>query len=126
MAALAGVGLARLSAIQTHLKTVTDKHNAKVDIVFSMRHIVRERALSTYAMYIMDDPFGREEELLRFTSLAAEFIKSSATWVWTMHKASACTSQSLSNLLSRTTQKKPAAEEKTFSLGLPAMTRPAG
>lgn len=75
MVALAGVGLARLSTIQSHLKTISDEHNTKADIIFSMRHVVRERALSTYAMYIMDDPFDREEELRHFTSLAAEFMR---------------------------------------------------
>jgi diguanylate cyclase (GGDEF)-like protein/PAS domain S-box-containing protein len=75
MVALAGVGLARLSTIQSHLKTISDEHNAKADIIFSMRHVVRERALSTYAMYIMDDPFDREEELHHFTSLAADFMQ---------------------------------------------------
>jgi diguanylate cyclase (GGDEF)-like protein/PAS domain S-box-containing protein len=74
MAALTGVGLTHLSAIQHHLKTITDKHHAKADIIFSMRHVIRERALSTYAMFIMDDPFDREEELRRFTTLAAEFV----------------------------------------------------
>ncbi|MDH5512445.1 MAG: MCP four helix bundle domain-containing protein, partial [Gammaproteobacteria bacterium] len=73
--ALAAVGLTHLSAIQDHLKTITDKHSTKADIIFSMRHIVRERALSTYAMYIMDDPFDREEELRRFTAMAAEFMQ---------------------------------------------------
>ncbi|MCR4301046.1 MAG: EAL domain-containing protein [Sulfuricaulis sp.] len=75
LVALAGVGLARLSAVQTHLNNIADKHNAKADIIFSMRHIVRERALSTYAMYIMDNPFDREEELHRFTALASEFMQ---------------------------------------------------
>lgn len=72
--ALAGVGLTRMTAIHDHLRLVTEKYNAKADIIFSMRHIARERALSTYAMFIMDDPFDREEELRRFTGMAAEFI----------------------------------------------------
>jgi diguanylate cyclase (GGDEF)-like protein/PAS domain S-box-containing protein len=72
--ALAGVGLTRMTAIHNHLKLVTERHNTKADIIFSMRHIARERALSTYAMFIMDDPFDREEELRRFTDMAAEFI----------------------------------------------------
>ncbi len=72
--ALAGVGLTRMAAIHNHLKLVTERHNAKADIIFSMRHIARERALSTYAMFLMDNPFDREEELRRFTDMAAEFI----------------------------------------------------
>jgi len=74
MIALAVVGLTRMSAIQHRLEKITDTYNVKTDIIFSMRHIARERALSTYAMYIMDDPFRRDEELQRFTSMAGEFI----------------------------------------------------
>ncbi|MDO8595126.1 MAG: hypothetical protein Q7R45_00730 [Sulfuricaulis sp.] len=75
MVALAAVGLTRMAAIHHHLDVITGKYNAKTDIIFSMRHIVRERALSTYAMFIMDDPFQREEEYQRFTNMAGEFIQ---------------------------------------------------
>jgi uncharacterized membrane protein YidH (DUF202 family) len=64
-----------MTAIHNHLRLITEKYNTKADIIFSMRHIVRERALSTYAMFIMDDAFDREEELRRFTNMAAEFIQ---------------------------------------------------
>jgi uncharacterized membrane protein len=47
MVALAAVGLTRMAAIHHHLDVITGKYNAKTDIIFSMRHIVRERALST-------------------------------------------------------------------------------
>ncbi|MBI3778404.1 MAG: EAL domain-containing protein [Gammaproteobacteria bacterium] len=75
MIALAGVGLTRMAAIHHHLDVITEKYNTKTDIIFSMRHIVRERALSTYAMFIMDNPFQREEEYHRFTNMAGEFIQ---------------------------------------------------
>jgi diguanylate cyclase (GGDEF)-like protein/PAS domain S-box-containing protein len=74
MIALAVVGLTRMSAIQHRLEKITDIYNVKTDIIFSMRHIARERALSTYAMYVMDDPFRRDEELQRFTGMAGEFM----------------------------------------------------
>jgi PAS domain S-box-containing protein len=64
-----------MAAIHHHLDVITGKYNAKTDIIFSMRHIVRERALSTYAMFVMDDPFQREEEYQRFTNMAGEFIQ---------------------------------------------------
>ncbi len=75
MIALAAVGLTRMAAIHQNLQAITEKYNVKADIIFSMRHIVRERALSTYAMYIMDDPFERQEELQRFTNMAGKFIQ---------------------------------------------------
>ena len=75
MIALAVVGITRMSAIHHRLERITDTYNVKTDIIFSMRHIARERALSTYAMYIMDDPFRRDEELQRFTNMAGQFIR---------------------------------------------------
>ncbi len=75
MITLAVVGLTRMAAIHRHLQVITEKYNVRADIIFSMRNIVRERALSTYAMFIMDDPFQREEELQRFTNLAGKFIQ---------------------------------------------------
>ncbi|MBI3545645.1 MAG: MCP four helix bundle domain-containing protein [Gammaproteobacteria bacterium] len=74
MIALAAVGLTRMAAINHRLEIITNTYNVKTDIIFSLRHIIRERALSTYAMYIMEDPFQREEELQRFTGMASEFI----------------------------------------------------
>jgi diguanylate cyclase (GGDEF)-like protein/PAS domain S-box-containing protein len=73
MAALAGVSLTHLSDTQEHLKRITEQHNTKADIIFSMRHIVRERAINSYALLILENPFDREEELRRFTGMTAEF-----------------------------------------------------
>ncbi|MHB8621772.1 MAG: EAL domain-containing protein [Sulfuricaulis sp.] len=75
MIALAVVGVSCMAAIHQRLELITEKYNVKTDIIFSMRHIARERVLSTYAMFIMDDPFQRDEELRRFTNMADEFIK---------------------------------------------------
>lgn len=74
MIAFAAVGLTRMAAINHRVEIITNTYNVKTDIIFSLRHIIRERALSTYAMYIMEDAFQREEELRRFTSMAGEFI----------------------------------------------------
>ena len=46
MIALAAVGLTRMDTIHHHLQVITEKYNVKTDIIFSMRHIVRERALT--------------------------------------------------------------------------------
>ncbi len=75
MVALAAVGLTRMVAINQHMELIAQKHNVKIDLLLSMRNIVRERSLSMYAMYHMDDPFQREEEFTRFTSMAGEFIQ---------------------------------------------------
>jgi len=72
--ALAAVGLTRMAAINHHIELIAYKHNAKIDLLQSMRNIVRERSLSMYAMFHTDDPFKREEEFARFTDMAGEFI----------------------------------------------------
>ncbi len=72
--ALAAVGLTRMAAINHHMELIAHKHNAKIDLLQSMRNIVRERSLSMYAMLHTDDPFKREEEFTRFTDMAGEFI----------------------------------------------------
>ena len=71
---LAGVGLTRMTAINDHLKLIIEKHDTKTNILVSMRHIVRERMLGAYAMFIMDNPFDREEEMRHLNDLAAEFV----------------------------------------------------
>ena len=75
MVALAAVGLTRMAAINQHMELIAHKHNVKIDLLLSMRNIVRERSLSMYAMYHMDDAFQREDEFTRFTDMAGEFIQ---------------------------------------------------
>ena len=75
MTTLAGVALTRMAAINHHMELIAHKHNAKIDLLLSMRNIVRERSLSMYAMYLMDDAFQREDEFTRFTDMAGEFIR---------------------------------------------------
>ncbi len=74
MVALTAIGLTRMAAIHHRMEAVADRHNVKADLIFSMRNIVRERSLSLYLMYLMEDPFAREDEFIRFTNMAGEFI----------------------------------------------------
>lgn len=59
---------ARMSAVATHYST-------EIDLVLSMRNLVRERSLSLHRMYFTPDPFLRDDEFLYFTNMAAEFIE---------------------------------------------------
>src|SRR3989344_5706548 len=72
--ALAAVGLTRMAAINHHMELISHKHNARIDLLQSMRNIVRERSLSMYAMLHTDDPFRRDEEFTRFTDMVGQFI----------------------------------------------------
>jgi hypothetical protein len=75
MVSLTIIGLSNMSSINHSLETISEQHNARVDILVSMRRIVRERSLTMYAIYLTDDPFDRDDEFMYFNSLAENFIK---------------------------------------------------
>lgn len=72
--ALMITGYTHLQDVRQRLETIVGRYNAKVDILFSMRNLVRERSLSMYAMYFMRDPFARQDEYLRFSGMVDEFV----------------------------------------------------
>ena len=76
MVIIFAVGLTSMSAIQTRLKSIAENHNVKTQLVTSMRYAARERMLGLYRMLLLDDPFERDEEYMRFNSLALEFTNS--------------------------------------------------
>ena len=72
--ALMITGYTRLQDVRQRLETIVGRYNAKVDTLFSMRNLVRERSLSMYAMYFMRDAFQRQDEYLRFSGMVDEFV----------------------------------------------------
>jgi diguanylate cyclase (GGDEF)-like protein/PAS domain S-box-containing protein len=68
------MGYVRLFEVRKQLETVVSQHNVRVDLLFSMRNLVRERSLSLYAMYFSRDPFDRQDEYLHFTGMVDEFV----------------------------------------------------
>jgi len=68
-------GTLRLQESREQLRAVVEHHNVKVDLLFSMRNLVRERSLSMYAIYFSRDPFERNDEYLRFTGMVDEFVE---------------------------------------------------
>ncbi len=75
MVSLTIIGLSHMASINDNMETITRQHNARVDILVSMRRIVRERSLSMYYIYLTEDPFQRDDEFIRFHALAESFIK---------------------------------------------------
>lgn len=67
-------GYFRLQDSRAHLMSVVEHHNVKVDLLFSMRNLVRERSLSMYAIYFKRDPFDRHDEYLRFAGMVDDFV----------------------------------------------------
>jgi diguanylate cyclase (GGDEF)-like protein/PAS domain S-box-containing protein len=75
MLALAMIGLSRMAAINQRMEAIAKDHNVKIELVTRLRTIARERAILVHGMILMDDPFARDEALMRFRRLAADFIR---------------------------------------------------
>ena len=84
---LAGFGIVLLLALSTmvfgliykervhaRMSEVATRYSTEIDLVLSMRNLVRERSLSLHRMFFTPDPFLRDEEFLHFTHMAAEFM----------------------------------------------------
>jgi len=69
------VGLMHKEQVRTRMEDVATRYSTEIDLVLSMRNLVRERSLSLHRMFFMTDPFARDEEYFRFTNMAAEFIE---------------------------------------------------
>ncbi|WP_455211429.1 EAL domain-containing protein [Kaarinaea lacus] len=75
MVSLTVIGLSHMASINDNMETITQQHNTRVDLLVSMRRIVRERSLSMYSIYLTKDAFLRDDEFMRFHALAENFIK---------------------------------------------------
>ncbi|MEK8089597.1 EAL domain-containing protein [Thermithiobacillus plumbiphilus] len=75
MTLLTLVGLLRMKDIYRHLETTANVHNVKAGLASAMRTAARERAVSLYTMSLMDEPFERDAEFLRFNTLATKFTR---------------------------------------------------
>jgi len=56
------------------LDEVVNSYNLKRQLLMDMRTLARERTVSIQKMLIMDDPFERDEEYLRFNRLGTDFV----------------------------------------------------
>ncbi len=76
MVALMVTGLSRMSIMNENLEAIVRTHNAKMALVWEMRHAARERAMILYHMVHTADPFDRDELRQRFSGHAGTFIQS--------------------------------------------------
>ncbi|MHB1144011.1 MAG: EAL domain-containing protein [Thiobacillus sp.] len=77
--ALILLSLSRMTALNAHLDTIVNEHIAKTDLIVTMRNAARDRSLALHRMAVMPDPFDREQEFMRFSQLASEFLEARAT-----------------------------------------------
>ncbi|MBD3619707.1 MAG: hypothetical protein HUJ28_09560 [Chromatiales bacterium] len=62
------------NATVQQLDAVVNSYNIKRQLLTDMRTIARERTVSLQKMLILDDPFARDEEYLRFKRLGTDFV----------------------------------------------------
>lgn len=67
------IALSELKALNGHMSTLVDETNAKIEAAATMRDAIRLRALSLQAMQLNDDPFFRDEQLMRFNGYAGAY-----------------------------------------------------
>ena len=56
------------------LDEVVNSYNLKRQLLMDMRTLARERTVSIQKMLILDDPFERDDEYLRFNRLGTQFV----------------------------------------------------
>jgi signal transduction histidine kinase len=64
-----------VGSIQGRLETLVDEHMKKIRLSVEMRSHARQRTHSIQRMILIDDPFERDEEFLRFNHYGGNFVK---------------------------------------------------
>ena len=75
MLLLAGLGLSHMATIKARMVNLVGESNVKAESVFQMRSVSRERFASLGQMVVLQDPFERDEEYMRFQAQATDFIR---------------------------------------------------
>jgi len=71
---LSTISIHYMTSVQNSMNEITSNHNAKVDLLYDMGKIVRQRSLHLHAMFFREDLWERGEEFNKFNALAGEFI----------------------------------------------------
>ena len=75
MVALATLGLDRLAAMKQRMVDVVAEGGVKIESVYQMRSLSRERFASLGQIVVLDDPFERDDEIMRFHEQAGAFVR---------------------------------------------------
>lgn len=75
MISLALSAMSHMAVIKQNMETITHERSERINMLTSMRRIVRERSLTMYAIYLTQDEFDRDAEFMRFHAMAEQFIK---------------------------------------------------
>jgi signal transduction histidine kinase len=63
-----------VGSLQSHLDTLVGHQINKIRLAVDMRNYARQRTHSIQRMILLDDPFDRDDEFLRFNSYGAKFV----------------------------------------------------
>ena len=71
---MTATGLQNMSMINENVSDIVHVRNVKIDLVSNMRNIARERSLSLYHMVMSRDAFVTDDEKIKMSQLAGQFI----------------------------------------------------
>ena len=75
MVALTVLGLSRLATMKQRMGDLVAEKGVKIESVYQMRSLSRERFASLGQIVVLDDPFERDEEMMRFHEQASAFVQ---------------------------------------------------
>lgn len=75
MVALTFLGLNRLATMKQRMDDLVAEKGVKIESVYQMRSLSRERFASLGQIVVLDDPFERDEEMMRFHEQASAFVQ---------------------------------------------------
>lgn len=70
------VSFKQLSRFEDKQSQIEHTTSIKESLLTSMHNIIRERTLSMFSISLLQDPFDKDEEFMRFMAMAEKFIKS--------------------------------------------------
>lgn len=73
MIVISVIGLRGMESIRLRAETIASNQNIKLDLVVKMRAAARERTVILQRLILLDDPFFRDEEFMRFNRSGSEF-----------------------------------------------------
>jgi len=67
------LGLQQIAANNAHLESIVRERNPKSQMANQMRDILRDRAISMLSIAVMNDPFEKDQEMLRFYGHGSQY-----------------------------------------------------
>jgi len=75
IAALTALGVQQLEETNQRLEAIVHNNSAKSRLATQMRDILRDRAISMLAIVVINDPFEKDQEMLRFYGYGSAYQK---------------------------------------------------